>query len=40
MPHPHEEDAMKRALVRLCIVALECAAWILPYFAAWILRHL
>ena len=31
---------MKKALVRFCIVALECAAWILPYFTAWVLSRL
>jgi hypothetical protein len=32
--------AMKKALERFFVVALECATWILPYVAAWVVWRL
>lgn len=31
---------MKKALERFFVVALECATWILPYVAAWVVWRL
>ncbi len=31
---------MRKALDRFLVVALECAAWILPHVAAWVVWRL
>jgi hypothetical protein len=31
---------MKKSLNRFFVVALECATWILPYVAAWVIGRL
>jgi hypothetical protein len=31
---------MKRSLIRFCRVALECATWLLPHLAAWVVWRL
>ena len=31
---------MKKTMNRFFLVALECATWILPYLAAWVVERL